>query len=97
MIIGEFGNSTTGGAVDVNGDQVVKAVMNSGYGYAAWGWNPDPNGDQAVSGGQLTAYGSLVASQMGGAAAGCAIGHHEAHKPPSGGANNGVQPPNQTR
>ena len=66
VIIGEFGNSTTGGAIDTNGDQVIQAVASSGKGFLAWGWNPDPDGDQAINGsGQITAYGRQIAAIIG--------------------------------
>jgi hypothetical protein len=65
VIIGEFGNSTTGGAIDPNGDQVIQAVTQSGYGYLAWGWNPDAEGDQLTNGsGALTGYGQQIAAAI---------------------------------
>jgi hypothetical protein len=65
VIIGEFGNSTTGGAIDPNGDQVINAVTQSGLGYLAWGWNPDPQGDQLTNGnGALTGYGQQIATDI---------------------------------
>jgi hypothetical protein len=76
VIIGEFGNSTTGGAIDPNGDQVINAVTQSGLGYLAWGWNPDPEGDQLTSGGQLTSYGQQIASAIqtsSGGSTACAV------------------------
>jgi hypothetical protein len=66
VIIGEFGNSTTGGAIDPNGNQVIQAVASSGKGFLAWAWNPDEQGDQAVTdSGQLTAYGKQIANIIG--------------------------------
>ena len=38
VIIGEFGDSTDGTKVDANGEQVISAVLDSGYGFAAWAW-----------------------------------------------------------
>lgn len=64
VIIGEFGNSTTGVGIDVNANQVIAAVGACGLGWIAWAWDPDPDGDQAVRNGQLTAYGKQVAALM---------------------------------
>lgn len=65
VIIGEFGNSTTGDAIDTNGDQVIKAVTNSGKGFLAWAWDPDPTGDRLTNGsGALTGYGQTIASAI---------------------------------
>lgn len=65
VIIGEFGNSTTGDAIDPNGDQVIKAVANSGKGFLAWAWDPDPTGDRLTNGsGALTGYGQTIASAI---------------------------------
>jgi hypothetical protein len=66
VIIGEFGNSTTGGAVDANGDQVIQAVAASGKGFLAWGWNPDPTGDQLTTdSGAVTHYGNQIQAIIG--------------------------------
>ena len=68
VIIGEFGNSTTGGSIDPNGDQVIQAVGNSGSGFLAWGWDPDEQGDQLITdSGQITAYGRQIAAIIGSA------------------------------
>ena len=40
IIIGEFGNSTSGTTTDANANQVIAAVQQSGYGSAAWSWAP---------------------------------------------------------
>jgi hypothetical protein len=70
VIIGEFGNSTTGGAIDANGDQVIQAVTQSGHGYLAWGWDPDEQGDQLTTdSGQMTGYGQQIAAAIGSTAA----------------------------
>lgn len=69
VVIGEFGNSTTGGAVDPNGAQVCNVVGTSGLSFIAWGWNPDPQGDQMVSGGVSTAYGKQIAELIAAVAA----------------------------
>lgn len=70
VIIGEFGNSTTGGAIDANGDQVIAAVAGSGKGFIAWAWDPDEQGDQAVTdAGVLTPYGRQIAAAIASAAA----------------------------
>jgi mannan endo-1,4-beta-mannosidase len=77
VIIGEFGNSTTGGDIDPNGDQVIKAVTQSGLGYLAWGWDPDPIGDRLTNGsGALTGYGQQIAKAIAsgpGASSVCAV------------------------
>jgi mannan endo-1,4-beta-mannosidase len=67
VIIGEYGNSTTGEDIDPNGDVVVQAVQQSGYGCVAWAWHAaDTIGDMLVDGsGNLTAYGQEVASFIG--------------------------------
>lgn len=63
VIIGEYGNSTTGQSIDPNGTQVVAAVLQSGYGSAAWAWGYNPNGDGLSDGGNgLSAYGQQVAA-----------------------------------
>lgn len=73
VIIGEFGDSTQGDAPDQGGMQSVKAVLNSGVGYAAWNWN-DYGGDVLRSGGQLTDYGQTVSTAVqSGPAPGCNI------------------------
>src|SRR3954452_23832323 len=45
VIIGEYGNSTTGQSIDANGDQVIRAVQNSGFGSAAWWYDQGAPGD----------------------------------------------------
>jgi hypothetical protein len=45
VIIGEYGNSTTGMTVDANGSQVVTAVQSSGLGSVAWAWGAGNPGD----------------------------------------------------
>jgi hypothetical protein len=67
VIIGEYGNSTTGEDIDPNGDVVVQAVQQSGYGSVAWAWHAaDTIGDMLVDGsGNLTPYGQEVASFIG--------------------------------
>jgi hypothetical protein len=64
VIVGEYGNSTTGDQIDSNGDVVVQAVQQSGYGSVAWAWHAaDTIGDMLVDGnGHLTSYGQEVAS-----------------------------------
>lgn len=66
VIIGEYGDSTTGYGVDGNGTQVVQAVINGGssgkFGSAAWQWTEFGNaGDALRQGGALTTYGQMVA------------------------------------
>ena len=69
VIVGEFGNSTSGMATDPNGTQVVDAVgqaVNGGAiaGFAAWQWGDGNPGDGLLSGGQLSAYGNQVRSYI---------------------------------
>lgn len=45
VIIGEYGNSTDGATVDGNGNQVIKAVSDSGLTSAAWAWRPGGKAD----------------------------------------------------
>jgi hypothetical protein len=64
VIIGEYGDSTTGETVDANWMQVITAVDSSGYGCAAWEANPEAStaGDLLVdSNDNLTQYGQMVA------------------------------------
>jgi hypothetical protein len=67
VIIGEYGNSTTGDQIDPNGDVVLQAVQQSGYGSVAWAWHAaETIGDMLVdNSGNLTAYGHEVASFIG--------------------------------
>ncbi len=63
VIIGEYGNSTTGLTIDQNGSQVVQAVEQSGLGSAAWAWGTGNPGDGlTTAGGGLSAYGKQVAA-----------------------------------
>jgi hypothetical protein len=59
-IIGEYGDSTDGSNTDPNGTQNVEAVINSGFGSAAWSWISGGS-DMLQSGGTLTEYGQRVA------------------------------------
>lgn len=62
VILAEYGNSTTGVAIDQNADQVLTAVHSSGLGSAAWAWGPGNPGDGLTTGGNgLSAYGQRVA------------------------------------
>jgi hypothetical protein len=62
VLIGEYGNSTTGQAIDPNGAQVVAAVQGSGLGSAAWAWGTGNPGDGLTNGdGTPSAYGQQVA------------------------------------
>ena len=74
VIIGEYGNSTTGQAIDSNGSQVVTAVQQSGVGSAAWAWGTGNPGDGLTNGdGTPSAYGQQVAAFTAGSGAqGCA-------------------------
>jgi len=62
VVIGEFGDSTDGETVDPNGPQVVDAVVNSGYGFAAWQWTSGGNADVLIQGGGITRMGQQVAA-----------------------------------
>ena len=65
VLIGEYGNSTTGQAIDPNGSQVLTAVQSSGVGSAAWAWGPGNPGDGLTNGGTgLSAYGQEVAGYI---------------------------------
>jgi hypothetical protein len=64
VIIGEFGDSTTGNTIDSNGTLVVDVVGTSGYGFLAWHWRASTNpGDKLTNddSGSLTPYGHQVA------------------------------------
>ncbi len=67
VIVGEFGNSTTGNGIDGNGQAVVQAVVDAGrngIGSAAWKWGTGGGGggDGLQNGdGSLSAFGSTVA------------------------------------
>jgi hypothetical protein len=74
VFIGEYGNSTTGQAIDANGNQVVRAVAKSGFGSAAWAWGAGNPGDGLLNGGGLSDYGRMVADFIRGSGApGCAL------------------------
>jgi hypothetical protein len=68
VIIGEFGDSTDGTKIDRNGTQVVNAVLNSGYGFAAWAWESASDADQLTKNGLLTPLGRRVAAGIAAAA-----------------------------
>jgi hypothetical protein len=77
VLIGEYGNSTTGQGIDPNGQEVVNAVWASGAGSAAWAWGSGNPGDGLTRGdgygNQVAGY--LAATHAGGLAAatsGCA-------------------------
>jgi hypothetical protein len=70
VLIGEFGDSTDGSKIDPNGTQVVNAVLNSGYGFAAWAWESHTNADQLTKNGMLTPLGRRVAAGIAAAARG---------------------------
>lgn len=69
VIIGEYGNSTSGSGIDAGGEALVQAVISAGpqngIGSAAWIWeNPyvSDGSDSLTHGGQLTEpYGQAVA------------------------------------
>nr|WP_294527671.1 cellulase family glycosylhydrolase [uncultured Rhodopila sp.] len=63
VIIGEYGNSTNGSTVDANGNQVISAVQNSGFGSAAWAWGTGyPADGLTTASGGLSSYGQQVAT-----------------------------------
>jgi hypothetical protein len=70
VVIAEYGNSTTGQAIDPNGTQVVNAVNKSvssggAAGASAWAWGSGNPGDGLTNGGSsLSSYGQQVASAM---------------------------------
>jgi hypothetical protein len=65
VLIGEYGNSTTGVAIDPNAAQVLAAVQSSGYGSAAWAWGSGNPGDGLTTGGNgLSSYGQEVAGYI---------------------------------
>lgn len=79
VLIGEYGNSTTGQAIDPNGDQVVSAVQQAAQsgqmaGSAAWAWGTGNPGDGLTNGNGIpSAYGQQVAAYTAGSGSqGCA-------------------------
>jgi hypothetical protein len=69
VIIGEYGNSTSGTTIDANANEVISAVQNSGYGSAAWAWGAGNPGDGLSNGGNgLSAYGQQIAAGIAAAA-----------------------------
>jgi hypothetical protein len=74
VLIGEYGNSTTGMSIDPNGMQSVQGVESSGFGSAAWSWGAGNPGDGLTNGSTPTSpYGQQVASYIaGGGASGTA-------------------------
>ena len=65
VLIGEYGNSTTGVAIDANAQQVLTAVQSSGNGSAAWAWGGGNPGDGLSDGGNgLSSYGQEVAGYI---------------------------------
>ena len=65
VLIGEYGNSTTGSAIDANGSQVVTAVNTSGYGSVAWNFSQGYPGDGLLNpDGSLSDYGQQVAAYI---------------------------------
>ena len=63
VIIGEYGNSTSGLTIDANANQVISAVENSGFGSAAWAWGVGNPGDGlTTSSGGVSSFGQQVAT-----------------------------------
>jgi Cellulase (glycosyl hydrolase family 5) len=70
VIIGEYGNSTSGAEIDANGYQVVQAVLDTGLGNAAWAYSKGKPGDGLINAdGSLTSYGQQVNAGFSAAAA----------------------------
>ena len=70
VLIGEYGNSTSGTSIDANANQVITAVQQSGVGSAAWAWGTGNPGDGLTNGdGSASAYGQQVAAFTSGATA----------------------------
>jgi hypothetical protein len=64
VLIGEYGDSTTGTSLDPNGTQVVTAVASSGFGSAAWAFAAFQYDGLIDGNGGLTAYGQQVAQYI---------------------------------
>lgn len=67
VLIGEFGNSTTGHDLDANANQVINAVTTSNVtaGYAAWMWGQGAPYDGLTTGGtNLSSYGQQIATAI---------------------------------
>jgi hypothetical protein len=65
VLIGEYGNSTSGTAIDPNAQQVLSAVQSSGFGSAAWAWGGGNPGDGLSDGGTgLSSYGREAGSYI---------------------------------
>jgi Cellulase (glycosyl hydrolase family 5) len=70
VLIGEYGDSTTGTSRDPNANQVLSAVQHSGLGSAAWAWGAGNPSDGLSDGGTgLSGYGQEVAAWIAAAAA----------------------------
>ena len=68
VLIGEYGNSTSGTSIDPNANQVITAVQQSGVGSAAWAWGTGNPGDGLTnSDGSVSANGQQVAAYTSGA------------------------------
>ena len=69
VMIGEYGDSTTGQILDANGKQAVAAVQSAAQngtvaGTAAWAYGPGNPYDGLTNGGGLSSYGQQVASYI---------------------------------
>jgi cellulase (glycosyl hydrolase family 5) len=80
VVIGEFGDSTDGDNVDVDGSQIVASVIDSGLSFTAWHWKAGGRADNLTDGkGGLTKpYGVQVAAGIARVAAGRAVGEQPA-------------------
>ncbi len=85
IIIGEYGNSTSGTTIDPNANQVITAVQQSGYGNVAWSWGQGGPGDglTASDGSSLTAYGQQIAAGIAATAASAASAPATVATPPA--------------
>lgn len=73
VIVGEYGNSTTGNSIDPNANQVIQAVQTSGLGTVAWAWGNAPADGLSTPGGGLSAFGQQVAAGIAAAASACPL------------------------
>lgn len=68
VFVGEFGISTVGATYDPGGTQAVLAVINSGYGGAAWTWFAGASDRISNGSSVLTpSYGTFIAAWIAGA------------------------------
>ncbi len=97
VIIGEYGDSTTGATIDPNWEQVIAAVhgavgAGTAAGSAAWAYTPGDPGDGLLSygGGALSAYGRQVATYVSSAIAAASASAASCASTSSASANQGA-------